>query len=277
MAPEADSAFGVVAPYRFALVRGIAPRAVFDLPDRVVLVTGGSRGIGRAVAVELARGGADVVVGYRADVEAAHATARAIQDRGRDALVVPADVRVPADIERMVSEARRWKGRLDGVVASAGIFRGDALLDVGRTEWSEVVETDLEGTFRTVQAAARHLEQEDEAAVVTLSSILGSHASAGGVPYQAVKAGIEQMTRALALELAPRIRVNAVAPGFIRTDMNRDAHSDPAFFQRIGRATPLGRWGDPEDVAPAVRFLLSREARWITGVVLPVDGGLPLP
>jgi gluconate 5-dehydrogenase len=109
-----------------------------------------------------------------------------------------------------------------------------------------------------------------------LSSVLGAHAAIGGVPYQMAKAAIEQMTRALALEVAPRIRVNSVAPGFIRTDMNLEAHTDPAFHQKVARATPLGRWGEPEDVAPAVRYLLSREADWVTGMVLGIDGGITL-
>ncbi|HYK92667.1 MAG TPA: SDR family oxidoreductase [Thermoplasmata archaeon] len=250
---------------------------MFDLTDRVVVVTGGSRGIGRAVAIELGRAGASVVVGYRTDVESAADTVRRVLDVGGDALAVPVDVRVALDIDRLVAEGHRWKGALHGVVANAGVYRGDALSAVGQPEWQAVMATDLEGTFRTIQAAAPYLENESGASVVTVSSILGQHPAAGGVPYQAAKAAIEQMTRGLAIELAPRIRVNCVAPGFIRTDMNRDGHTDPEFARRVSEATPLGRWGEPEDIAPAVRFLLSEEAGWLTGLVLPVDGGLPLP
>ncbi|HZY92479.1 MAG TPA: SDR family oxidoreductase [Thermoplasmata archaeon] len=250
---------------------------MFELTDRVILVTGGSRGIGRAVAEELGRAGASVVVGYRSELDAAAETVRRVLDAGGDALAVPGDVRVPLEVDRLVTDAHRWKGSLHGVVTSAGVFRGDPILAVGRGEWEEVIATDLEGTFRTVQAAVPFLEADGAGSIVTVSSVLGRSPSAGGIPYQSVKAGIEQMTRGLALELAPKVRVNCVAPGFIRTDMNRPGHSDPSFAAQVAAATPLGRWGEPEDVAPSVRFLLSEEAGWITGVVLPVDGGIALP
>lgn len=249
---------------------------MFDLTDRVVLVTGASRGIGRAIALELGRAGAAVIVGYRVERDAAGDTVNELRRLGVDALAVPGDVRSPAEVDQMVTDAHRWQGRLHGVVTSAGVYRGDALEDVGRDEWDAIVQTDLEGTFRTVRAAAPLLAVEPHASVVTLSSILAAHAAPGGAPYQAAKAGIEQLTRALALELAPQVRVNAVAPGFIRTDMNRGGWSDASVARQVERATPLGRWGEPEDVAGAVRFLLSRESSWITGAVLPVDGGAPL-
>lgn len=249
---------------------------MFELTDRVILVTGGSRGIGRAIALELGRAGAAVVVGYRADRDAAGDTVNELRRLGVDALALPGDVRSAAAVDQLVTEAHRWQGRLHGLVTSAGIYRGDALDEVGREEWDEIVQTDLEGTFRTIRAAAPLLAVEPHAAIVTVSSVLATHASAGGSPYQAVKAGIEQLTRALALELAPEVRVNAVAPGFIRTAMNRDGWNDPAFSEKVRQRTPLGRWGEPEDVAGAARFLLSHDADWITGSILPVDGGAPL-
>ena len=247
-----------------------------DLDGRTVLVTGASRGIGRAIAIELGRQGAHVAVHYRSNAEAARAVVAELRALGAAATDLPADIRRPEEVRDLVDRAAAWRGRLDGVVTSAGIFRGEGTAEVDPKGWAEVLATDLEGTFRTVQAAIPHLRSSPHAAIVTISSILGSHAEGGGVPYQAAKAGIEQMTRALALELAPRIRVNCVAPGFIRTDMNRAAHTDPAFHDEIARSTPLGRWGEPEDVASAVAFLLGPEATWITGGVLPVDGGLPL-
>jgi NAD(P)-dependent dehydrogenase (short-subunit alcohol dehydrogenase family) len=156
------------------------------------------------------------------------------------------------------------------------VYAGDSTEQVSAKGFDKVVRTDLQGPFRTVQAALPWLRRSVRPSVVLVSSVLGAHAGVGGVPYQAVKAGVEQMTRALALELSPRIRVNAVAPGFIRTDMNRGAHADPAIYESVARATPLGRWGEPEDIAPAVRYLLSLEADWVTGAVLGIDGGIPL-
>lgn len=249
---------------------------MFDLSGRVVLVTGASRGIGRAIALELGHAGSHVVVHHRANPASAEAVRAEIARDGREARVVVGDVADPDAVARFVRAAGEWKGRLDGVVTAAGIYRGDASDSVGPEGFRSVIRTDLEGTFWTVQAALPFLRKSVRPAVVTISSVLGGHAAVGGVAYQSAKAGIEQMTRALALELAPRIRVNCVAPGFIRTDMNRRAHEDPKSHSAIAKATPLGRWGDPDDVAPAVRYLLSLEADWVTGLVLGIDGGIPL-
>jgi 3-oxoacyl-[acyl-carrier protein] reductase len=249
---------------------------VFDLSGRVVLVSGSSRGIGRAVALELARAGSDVVVHHRQNPDAAAAVRDAVVAEGREARVVAGDVTDPRAVAAFVRAAGEWKGRLDGVVTSAGVYGGEETERVGAGDFDRVVRADLEGSFRTVQASLPFLRRSVRPAVVTVSSVLGAHASPGAVAYQAAKAGIEQATRALALELAPRIRVNSVAPGFIRTDMNRDGHEDPKFHAAVARATPLGRWGEPGDVAPVVRYLLSLEADWVTGAVLGVDGGIPL-
>jgi 3-oxoacyl-[acyl-carrier protein] reductase len=249
---------------------------LFDLSGRVVLVTGASRGIGRAIALELGRAGADVAVHYHSDRAAADAVAGQIAALGRSARSFAADVAHWEETAQMVRSAGEWKGRLDGVVTCAGIYRGESFDAVAAPAFEQILRTDLEGTFRTVQAALPFLRRSVRPAVVTVSSILGAHAVAGGAPYQAAKAGVEQLTRALALELAPRIRVNSVAPGFIRTDMNRETYADLGARAAVERATPLARWGEPDDVAPAVRYLLSLEADWVTGLVLGIDGGLAL-
>jgi 3-oxoacyl-[acyl-carrier protein] reductase len=249
---------------------------VFDLSGRVVLVTGASRGIGRAIALEVGRAGADVVVHYHVNREAAEAVRAELARAGTGATVVAGDMESWEEAGKVVAAAGKWKERLDGVVTAAGVYAGEPTDRVGPKGFEKVVRTDLQGPFRTVQAALPFLRRSVRPSVVMVSSVLGAHAGVGGVPYQAVKAGVEQMTRALALELSPRIRVNAIAPGFIRTDMNRGVHADPAVRDAVARATPLGRWGEPEDVAPAVRYLLSLEADWVTGAVLGIDGGVPL-
>ncbi len=247
-----------------------------DLRGDVILVTGGSRGIGRAIALDLARAGAEVVIQYRIRRAEALAVVQAIEAAGGRAIAVEADVSDRAAVEAMAERAGRWRGRLDGVVTAAGVYRGDATRSVSPDAWTEPLRVDLDGTFWTVRSTLPWLAGSAHPAIVTVSSVLGAHAAAGGAAYQAAKAGVEQITRALALELAPRVRVNAVAPGFVRTDMNRAGHEDPEFHRTVRSATPLGRWGEPDDIAPAVRFLLSRDADWITGIVLGIDGGIAL-
>ena len=260
-------------------VRPVGPgevRRMFDLTGRTILVTGGSRGIGRAIALELGAAGARVGVHYRERRESAEEVVARLHDRGVEAKAFAADVTEPDQVVRLLDAVGAWSGRLEGLVTSAGIYRGPTVDEVDAEEWQKVIRTDLEGSFWTVRSALPWLRKGDRPAVVTLSSILGAHAAIGGAPYQMAKAAIEQMTRALSLELAPEIRVNSVAPGFVRTDINRAGHEDPVFSAKVARATPLGRWGEPEDITPAVRFLLSREADWVTGLVLGIDGGLPL-
>jgi len=234
------------------------------LEGRRALVTGGSRGIGRAVAEELARAGADVVVGYRAGGEEAAAVARALGGRA-----IQADVSVPAEAARLVEEA----GDLDILVCNAGVTRDGLIARMSDEDWRTVVDTNLGGVFATCRAAVRGMMRRRCGSIVNLTSVVGIHGNPGQTNYAASKAGIIGFTKALARELAPRgVRVNAIAPGYIETALT------DVLPERVRKAildaTPLGRLGAPADVAAAVRFLCSDEASFITGEVLLVDGGL---
>jgi 3-oxoacyl-[acyl-carrier protein] reductase len=235
-----------------------------SLEGKTALVTGGSRGIGRAIAVELARAGASVVVGYRSGAEEAEDVAREIDGRA-----LQADVGDPADAARLVEEA----GDLDVLVNNAGLTRDGLLARMPDDDWEAVVRTNLGGVFHTCRAAARGMMRRRSGAIVNLSSVVGLHGNPGQTNYAASKAGIIGFTKALARELGGRgVRANVVAPGYIETRLT-EAISDEMralMFQN----TPLGHFGKPEDVAGAVRFLCSDEASFITGEVLLVDGGL---
>lgn len=234
------------------------------LDGKLALVTGASRGIGRAIALELARAGAEVVVGYRSGAEEAKAVAREAGGRA-----VQADVSDPEQAARLVGEA----GDLDILVNNAGLTRDGLIARMSDEDWRVVIDTNLGGAFHTCRAAARGMMRRRSGAIVNVTSVVGLHGNPGQTNYAASKAGIIGFTKALARELAPRgVRVNAVAPGYIETALTvvlpgevRDA---------ILANTPLGRLGVPEDVAGAVRFLCSEEASFVTGEVVLVDGGL---
>ncbi|MCI4348204.1 MAG: SDR family oxidoreductase [Thermoplasmata archaeon] len=249
---------------------------MFSLKGRVGLLTGASRGIGRAIATELTACGARLALHARTLRPEFQRFAQSLETKPGSTRAFGGDLSDPAAVRDLMRAVRSWSPRLDFVVANAGVYAGSASREVGESEWDAMLGTNLRGEFRTVLNALPLLEVSRHASVVLISSILATRASPGSVPYQSSKAAIEQMGRALALELAPNVRVNTVAPGFIRTDMNREGHEDPTFRRHVERATPLGRWGEPSDIAPAVRFLLSDEASWITGAVLLVDGGLGL-
>ena len=238
--------------------------AFCSLAGRVALVTGASRGIGRAIALELARAGAEVVVGYRTGSEAAEALAREIGGRA-----VRADVADPAQAARLVEEA----GELDVLVNNAGLTRDGLIARMTDEDWRVVLDTNLGGVFHTCRAAARGMMRRRRGAIVNLTSVVGIHGNPGQTNYAASKAGIIGFTKSLARELASRgVRVNAVAPGYIQTALTEVLPADVR--QAILANTPLGRLGTPEDVAGAVRFLCSDEASFVTGAVLLVDGGL---
>lgn len=247
------------------------------MTNETVLVTGAASGIGRAIALAVARRGGAVAIGtYADDPHDANGTLREVVRAGGSGLVVSADVRDEAELARAADDAARELGPLTGVVANAGWLRRCALTELSDALWSELVDVDLTGVMRTVRMAARVLDSGGS--IVCLSSISGGTVgSAGHVPYAASKAGVLGLTRSSALELAARgVRVNAVLPGVIESPQSSDAvnSAGPEGLRRSAHRIPLGRVGQPEDVAEVVCFLLSDAARYITGQSLVVDGGL---
>jgi 3-oxoacyl-[acyl-carrier protein] reductase len=238
--------------------------AFCSLAGKAALVTGGSRGIGAAIVRELARAGASVVLGYRAG--AAEAEALAAEVGGR---AVQADVSSAEGAARLVEEA----GEVDLLVNNAGLTRDGVLARMSDDDWREVIETNLSSVFYTCRAVTRPMMRRRAGAIVNVSSIVGLHGNFGQTNYAASKAGIVGFTKSLARELGSRnVRANVVAPGYVKTRLT-DAIPEEARGPML-QATPLGRLGEPEDVAGAVRFLCSDEAAFITGEVLLVDGGL---
>ncbi|HSS81950.1 MAG TPA: 3-oxoacyl-[acyl-carrier-protein] reductase [Gaiellaceae bacterium] len=235
-----------------------------SLQGKTALVTGGSRGIGRAIALELARGGAQVVVGYRSGAEEAEAVAKEAGGRA-----VQADVSDPHEAKRLVEEA----GDLDILVNNAGLTRDGLLARMSDEDWRDVLETNLSSVFYTCRAVTRGMMKKRAGSIVNVSSIVGVHGNWGQTNYGASKAGIIGFTKSLARELGSRgVRANVVAPGYVNTRLT-DVLPEEA-QQAMLTNTPLGRLGEPEDIAGAVRFLCSDEAAFITGEVLLVDGGL---
>jgi 3-oxoacyl-[acyl-carrier protein] reductase len=235
-----------------------------SLEGRLALVTGGSRGIGAAIARELAGAGAEVVVGFNSGADEAHALAEEIGARA-----VQADVSSLADAARLVEDA----GDIDVLVNNAGVTRDGLLARMSDEDWQVVLETNLGSVFATCRAAVRPMMKRRSGAIVNVSSIVGVHGNPGQANYAASKAGIIGFTKALARELGSRgVRANVVAPGYVSTRLT-DVLPDAAKEAMLA-ATPLGRLGEPADVAGAVRFLCSDDASFITGEVLLVDGGL---
>jgi 3-oxoacyl-[acyl-carrier protein] reductase len=238
--------------------------AFASLEGKTALVTGASRGIGRAVAEELAAAGASVVVGYRSGRDEAEKLAGAIGGRA-----VEADVSDPDEAARLVAEA----GDLDILVNNAGLTRDGLLVRMPDDDWRTVIETNLSSVFYTCRAACRPMMKKRAGAIVNVSSIVGVHGNWGQTNYGASKAGIIGFTKSLARELGSRgVRANVVAPGYVSTRLT-DVLPEDATAAMLEN-TPLGRLGEPKDVAGAVRFLCSDEASFITGEVLLVDGGL---
>ena len=245
---------------------------LFDLTGKVALVTGGSRGIGRAMALALAAHGAKVAVNYAANAAAAEETARAIGGEGA-AVTLRGDVADPAQAAALVEGTIAAFGRIDILVNNAGVTSDDLILRMSEAQWDRVIDTNLKGTFSVTKAALRPMVRQRWGRIICVSSVAGIVGNAGQANYSAAKAGIAGFAKAIAKEVASRnITANVIAPGFVDTEMTRDLTD--AQRQEIVRMVALGRTATPEDIAPAAVFLASDEAAYVTGHVLTVDGGL---
>jgi 3-oxoacyl-[acyl-carrier protein] reductase len=246
---------------------------MIELGGKVALVTGGSRGIGRAIVLRLATQGADVAFTYRGNAAAAQATVDEIEALGRRALAVQADAADGASAETAVKTVLEAFGKVDILVNNAGITRDDLIMRMSAEAWNDVIDTNLSGAFWMTKAITRPMLKARGGRIINITSVSGQAGQTGQANYSAAKAGLIGLTKATARELASRgITVNAVAPGFVLTELTQDLPE--ALQAQITERTPLGRFGTPEEIAQAVAFLASDDAAYITGQVLAVDGGL---
>lgn len=246
------------------------------LRGKTALVTGASRGIGRDIALTLAEAGADVAVNYAGSEAKAEEVVDKIKAMGRRAFAVQANVASYKEVEAMVKRVTETFGRLDILVNNAGITRDNLLMRMKESEWDEVIETNLKGVFNGIKAVSRPMMRQRSGRIINLASVVGVAGNAGQANYTAAKAGVIGLTKTAAKELASRgITVNAVAPGFIETDMT--AKLGDEIQKKLIEQIPLGKLGQPQDVARVVRFLASDDAAYMTGQTLHVDGGMVMP
>lgn len=243
---------------------------------KTALVTGGSRGIGRAICVRLAKDGMDIVFNYQRGKEAADETVKLCEAEGVRAYAVQADVSSAEECEKLVKEATEFgDGSIDVLVNNAGITRDGLLMKMKEEDLDAVIDVNLKGTFYMMRAVSRLMLRKKQGRIINMSSVVGLHGNAGQVNYAATKAAVVGMTKSLAKEVASRkITVNAVAPGMIRTQMT-DAIPEKA-REKILSEIPFGELGNPEDIAGVVSFLAGDDGRYITGQVISVDGGMAI-
>lgn len=248
------------------------PAAGSPLAGTVVVVSGATRGIGRAIALAMASAGADVVGVARGEAGLA-ALREEVSGIGRDFVGVPADLSEVRSLEEAAAKAWGWKGRVHSLVNGAGTIVRREILEVSPTDWDEVFAVNVRGTFFFTQALARRMLEVGGGSVVNLTSVAAEVTTGASAPYSASKAALVQLTRVLAIRLAPAVRVNAVGPAYIRTELNSEWLDKDANLQWVVDRTPLARVGEPSDVAGAVVFLASPASSYITGQHLLVDGG----
>ncbi|MEP7378487.1 MAG: 3-oxoacyl-[acyl-carrier-protein] reductase [Chloroflexota bacterium] len=246
---------------------------MIELTGKSAVVTGGSRGIGKAIALRFAQQGADICFSYRGNGDAATATTGEIEALGRRCVAVQADVTQPDAAEALVKAALDAFGKVDILVNNAGITRDDLIMRMKPEDWRDVLETNLFGAFWTLKAVTRPMLRAKSGRIINITSVSGQAGQMGQANYSSAKAGLIGLTKAAARELGSRgITVNAVAPGFVLTELTQGLNDD--LKAQINERTPLGRFGTVEEIASAVAFLASDEAAYITGQVLAVDGGL---
>jgi 3-oxoacyl-[acyl-carrier protein] reductase len=242
------------------------------LVGKVALVTGASRGIGRAIALRLAQDGADVVVAATT-IENADVVAKEIEAIGRNTLPIGLNVAVCDEVEKMVRSALDVFSKVDILVNNAGITKDNLLLRMSEEQWEQVIQVNLTGTFNCIRALTKSMMKQRAGKIINISSIVGVIGNAGQANYCASKAGIIGLTKSVARELASRnIQVNAIAPGYIETDMTGELSEDVQ--EKLKTTIPLGRIGRPEEIAAAAAFLASDQSDYITGQVIQVDGGM---
>ena len=245
-----------------------------DGKSRTVLVTGGNRGIGKAIALKLAESKYDIIFTYNSGLKEAKDSEKAITSLGASAISYQVDLSNSSQLEAFTSEIKKGGNGLFALINNAGIYDGSRLKNIDNEKWDRIIGLNLSAPFYLVRNL--HNIIEDNGSIVNISSVYGFRADPWAHGYQASKAAIIHLTRGLAKELAPRIRVNCVAPGYIRTDMNKGGWNDRPFYDKIKKMTPMSRWGEPEDIANAVKFLIDAENSFITGETLVVDGGIGL-